>query len=184
MDENTHSIDIAKLSGAYRDFYHECVLFIPKTRIYSDPIRTLAFGTDASFYRLIPKLVIKVRDHDEVSRILQVASRLRIPVTFRAAGTSLSGQAVTDSVLLVLAGGWCKYTLGARGETIVLEPGLRAVEEKPGIPPYLKNLDENAAALLIDVRGERREVWSRRSLRCKVCWPTYQKYSPLRLPGK
>lgn len=33
----------------------------------SDPLRTLAYGTDASFYRLIPKLVVQVEREDEVS---------------------------------------------------------------------------------------------------------------------
>lgn len=39
----------------------------------------------------------------EVARILPIARRLGVPVTFRAAGTSLSGQAITDSVLLKLS---------------------------------------------------------------------------------
>jgi len=41
----------------------------------------------------------------EVSCLLGTASSFPVPVTFRAAGTNMSGQAVTDSVLLVLAGG-------------------------------------------------------------------------------
>ena len=38
-----------------------------------------------------------------MARILPIARRLGVPVTFRAAGTSLSGQAITDSVLLKLS---------------------------------------------------------------------------------
>ena len=34
--------------------------FIPKARQYTDPVRTFAYGTDASFYRLNPKMVVKV----------------------------------------------------------------------------------------------------------------------------
>lgn len=66
-------------------------------------MRTFAYGTDASFYRLNPKLVVKVHSEAEIQRILPIATRLKVPVTFRAAGTSLSGQAVTDSVLLKLS---------------------------------------------------------------------------------
>ncbi len=75
--------------------------FIPAGRLMDDPLRTLAFGTDASFYRLIPKLVVLAETEAEVSRILAAAHALGVPVTFRAAGTSLSGQAISDSVLLV-----------------------------------------------------------------------------------
>ncbi len=38
-----------------------------------------------------------------MARILPIAAKHGVPVTFRAAGTSLSGQAVTDSVLLKLS---------------------------------------------------------------------------------
>lgn len=48
-------------------------------------------------------MVVKVSNEEEIVRILPIARRLQVPVTFRAAGTSLSGQAVTDSVLLKLS---------------------------------------------------------------------------------
>lgn len=48
-------------------------------------------------------MVVKVSTEEEITRILPIARRLQVPVTFRAAGTSLSGQAVTDSVLLKLS---------------------------------------------------------------------------------
>ena len=47
--------------GRYAAFSEEITGFIPAERQYSDPVRTFAYGTDASFYRLNPKLVVKVR---------------------------------------------------------------------------------------------------------------------------
>lgn len=73
---------------------------VPSSRLYTDPLHLLAYGSDASFYRLIPKAVIKVHSEQEVVALLQLAQRHKVPVTFRAAGTSLSGQAVTDSVVI------------------------------------------------------------------------------------
>jgi D-lactate dehydrogenase len=60
-------------------------------------------GTDASFYRLNPKMVVKVHNEAELRKVLPIAKKFGVPVTFRAAGTSLSGQALTDSVLLKLS---------------------------------------------------------------------------------
>jgi len=77
--------------------------FVPKARQYTDPVRTFAYGTDASFYRLNPKLVLKVHSEEEVRKILPIAKKHGVPVTFRAAGTSLSGQALTDSVLIKIS---------------------------------------------------------------------------------
>ncbi|KAA6307163.1 hypothetical protein EZS27_041170, partial [termite gut metagenome] len=48
-----------KLKGCYNRFYREISRFVPKDRIYTDELRLLAWGTDAGFYRLIPKIVIR-----------------------------------------------------------------------------------------------------------------------------
>lgn len=77
--------------------------FIPEARQFTDSVRTFAYGTDASFYRLNPKMVVKVHNEEEVARIIPIAAKHQVPITFRAAGTSLSGQAITDSVLLKLS---------------------------------------------------------------------------------
>jgi len=77
------------LTGKYSDLYDRLVRQIDKARIYHDPLYTLAYGTDASFYRLIPKIVIKALNENEVSFVLRECSDMGIPVTFRAAGTSL-----------------------------------------------------------------------------------------------
>lgn len=46
---------------------------------------------------------MKIHNEAEVQRILPIAKKHGVPVTFRAAGTSLSGQAISDSVLLKLS---------------------------------------------------------------------------------
>ena len=79
--------------------------------MFHDELRTLAYGTDASFYRLIPRLVITVQNETEVITVLTEARRFGLPLTFRAAGTSLSGQAVSDSILVVLGEGWSTWTI-------------------------------------------------------------------------
>ena len=76
--------------------------FISAARLVSDPLRLLAWGSDASFYRLTPQLMVVVEDEAEVRQVLKHCADLDTPVTFRAAGTSLSGQAITDSVLVLL----------------------------------------------------------------------------------
>jgi len=127
------------LSGKYKTLFDRLIYSIDEKRIYSDPLYTLAYGTDASFYRLIPKLVIKAAGEDEVSLILKECSLLEIPVTFRAAGTSLSGQAISDSVLLIAGNDWRKYHISDDALEIRLQPGLtggkaNALLAKYGLP--------------------------------------------------
>jgi D-lactate dehydrogenase len=89
--------------GRFTSFAKEVQHLIPAVRVFTDPVRTFAYGTDASFYRLNPKMVIKVHNEGEMTRLLPLARKHQVPVTFRAAGTSLSGQALTDSVLLKIS---------------------------------------------------------------------------------
>ena len=89
--------------GRYTNFRADVTKLVPQERVYTDPVKTFAYGTDASFYRLLPQVVVKVHDEKEVGEILPMAAKHETPVTFRAAGTSLSGQAVTDSILLKLS---------------------------------------------------------------------------------
>jgi D-lactate dehydrogenase len=112
------------LRPPYDELYRDAAAFIPQERLITDPLRLLTWGTDASFYRLIPAIAVVVESEDEVIRLLAACARFRCPVTFRAAGTSLSGQAITDSVLVLLGDNWRRCEIGADGETITLQPGV------------------------------------------------------------
>ena len=112
------------LTGNYAAFLADIRKFIPSDRIYTDELRTLGWGTDASFYRQIPKIVIRSDGEEEVSRIVTACAKRHLPFTFRAAGTSLSGQSISDSVLIVAGKHWEKYELAPDQETIRLQPGI------------------------------------------------------------
>lgn len=117
-------------------FLKEIRKFVDKERIYTDELRCLAWGTDAGFYRLIPKIVIRAKDRDEVSRLLKTASATDVPVTFRAAGTSLSGQAISDSVLIVAGKNWENYEISEDASMITLQPGIIGERVNELLRPY------------------------------------------------
>lgn len=97
---------------------------IDSNRIITNKAKRLAYGTDASFYRLIPELVVLSHNETEVAEIIKQANALNIAVTFRAAGTSLSGQAISDSVLIVATHGWKNHTIFNNNSLISLDPGI------------------------------------------------------------
>ncbi|MBI5008565.1 MAG: FAD-binding oxidoreductase, partial [Bacteroidia bacterium] len=123
------------------------VKILDKKRIYHDPLHTLAYGNDASFYRLIPKIVIRANNEEEVSAILKECASLGIPATFRAAGTSLSGQAVTDSVLLIAGSNWKKFSIDERAEYVKLQPGLIGGRVNKILAPYGKKIGPDPASI-------------------------------------
>ncbi len=121
--------------------------FLPKDRIYTDELRTLAWGTDASEYRMIPKMVIRAKDETEVSGILARANALGVPVTFRAAGTSLSGQALSDSVLVVAGKNWEKSCYHPEEASITLQPGIVGREVNRRLARYGRYFGPDPASI-------------------------------------
>ena len=126
------------LDQQYRLFLADIREFIPADRVYTDDMRCLAWGTDAGFYRYLPKIVVRSKNEDEVARMLRLADKYNLPVTFRAAGTSLSGQAVTDSILIVAGKNWERYEVSPDAETITLQPGIVGERVNQILRPYGK----------------------------------------------
>lgn len=93
-------------------------------RIYTDALRTLAWGVDASFYHLVPKIVVRAANEQEVAQIVRLCNECGVAYTFRAAGTSLSGQSVSDSVLIVAGKHWERYSIDEESGNITMQPGL------------------------------------------------------------
>ncbi|MBK7132447.1 MAG: FAD-binding oxidoreductase [Bacteroidales bacterium] len=135
------------LNGTYKTLYDKLVGTIDKKRIFHDPLHTLAYGTDASFYRLIPKMVIRAKDENEISLILKNCSELEIPVTFRAAGTSLSGQAISDSVLIIAGSNWKKYSISNDGSEIKLQPGITGGRANLILAPLGRKIGPDPASI-------------------------------------
>jgi D-lactate dehydrogenase len=146
MPPASSTADVRALPPAHRAFYEEARAVIPAERLFCDPLRTLAYGTDASFYRLVPKVVVRVRDVPEVQAVLALARRHRVPLTFRAAGTSLSGQAVTDSVLVQLDG-WKGRRVVDGGAAVVLEPGVVGAEANLLLAPLGRKIGPDPASI-------------------------------------
>ena len=119
-----------------KEFLSDLRQFMPSDRIYTDELRTLGWGTDASFYRQIPKVVLRSDGEAEISKIVQLCKKYQLPFTFRAAGTSLSGQSCTDSVLIVAGKHWEGYRLADDHERITLQPGIVGARVNQILKPY------------------------------------------------
>jgi D-lactate dehydrogenase len=135
------------LPEPYQRFLTDIRGLVPPGRIFLDPLRTLAYGTDASFYRLIPKIVVRADTEDEVAAVLTAADRRGVAVTFRAAGTSLSGQAVSDSVLVVAGGSWNRYEILDGGGRIRLQPGVIGGHANRYLAPYGRKIGPDPASI-------------------------------------
>lgn len=135
------------LPAPYDQLLEKLCQTFPKERLVTDPLRTLAYGTDGSFYRLIPKIVVVVESEDDIQQLLTQCRALKTPVTFRAAGTSLSGQAVTDSVLALLGDNWNGFHLSDDHHKVSLQPGVIGGQANAKLAAFGKKIGPDPASI-------------------------------------
>ncbi|GLQ54400.1 FAD-binding and (Fe-S)-binding domain-containing protein [Devosia nitrariae] len=119
---------------------------IDPKRMMTDPLMTYAWSGDASSYRLIPAAVVFVDSEDHVRAVFEAARAEGLPLTFRAAGTSLSGQAVTDGVLAVLGDGWRKMSVHPGADQITLGPAIIVAEANRALKPFNRKIGPDPAS--------------------------------------
>ena len=95
------------------------------------------YASDASPYRLLPRAVVMARDTDDVAKTLAYAREKKIPVTFRAGGTSLNGQGQTDGILIDVRRHWTGVEVEQEGERVAREARHRPREGERGARPVL-----------------------------------------------
>jgi D-lactate dehydrogenase len=128
-------------------FLHDIKRHIPDKNIFLDPLRRLAWGTDAGFYRLIPQIVIQSESEKDIVEIIKTASKYKLPLTFRAAGTSLSGQAISDSILVIAGKNWEKYTIAEDKKSIRLQPGIVGQRVNEILKPFGRKFPPDPASV-------------------------------------
>ena len=90
----------------------------------TDLITRHALAHDASHFLLIPDAVARVGTAEEMVAVLAEARRRSMPVTFRSGGTSLSGQSVTDGLLVDIRRGFTHMEIRRDGLEVAVEPGV------------------------------------------------------------
>ncbi len=135
------------LTEQYLKLYNNLKSIIPQERLFEDELSTLAYGTDASFYRLTPKLIVKVNSEEETVFVIRKCNELKIPITFRASGTSLSGQSITDSVLIVANRSWDTITVSKNKEKITLQPAALGGKANFELNKFNKKIGPDPASI-------------------------------------
>lgn len=97
---------------------------LPKERIKCRLVDLVAYASDAGFYYLRPKAVVRPVSEEEIIAILKFSHEHRVPVTFRTGGTSLSGQSITDGILVDLKQYWNQIEIEDSGSRVRVQPGI------------------------------------------------------------
>ncbi len=117
------------------------------SKIYTDPLNRLTRGTDAGIYRLVPRLVIQVNNEHDVVAALNVCRKAALPFTFKAGGTSLSGQTITNSVLIETGTEFTKYVIEDQGRSVTLQPGITGGLANAVLARYNRKIGPSPASI-------------------------------------
>ena len=138
---------MSQLNADYETLVERLTHHFPDEAIITDYSRRYAYGTDASFYRMVPEVVVIVSNVAQVQSVLSAANSLSLAVTFRAAGTSLSGQAVSDSVLILLSTDWNFTEPLDNGERVRLAPAVIGEKANQSLSEFGRKIGPDPASI-------------------------------------
>ncbi|WP_258807615.1 FAD-binding and (Fe-S)-binding domain-containing protein [Pseudidiomarina sp. CB1] len=135
------------MTATLDNFQRQLSKVIPAPRLLTKLSQRIAFSTDASFYHKVPKLVVQIATREEMQALLRLAQQYEVAVTFRAAGTSLSGQAISDSVLVLLTRDWQHGEVLEQGAKIKLQPGVIGAHANQKLAAYGRKIGPDPASI-------------------------------------
>lgn len=126
---------------------------LPKERVKARLIDRYAYASDASHFYLLPQAVAQPINIEEVKKIFELSHQLKIPVTFRAGGTSLSGQGVTNGLLVDLSNYWRKVIPENNGERVRVEPAVIGMNVNHALKKYGRKIGPDPASISAAMMG-------------------------------
>ncbi len=115
-------------------------------RVLWRPLDLVRYASDASPYRLFPKVVVMARDADDVSATLDYGRRAGVGVTLRSGGTSLNGQSQGDGILLDVRRHFTGVGVEEGGELARVGPGTVLGHANRVLAPHGRKLGPDPAS--------------------------------------
>src|SRR3984885_12766730 len=121
--------------------------FMDESRVLTRLIDRIAFASDASLYRLIPRAIVQPMNSEEVRKLFQFSRERKIPLTFRAGGPSLCGQAITDGILVDIGRYWRLGAVEENGRLVRVQPGLIGQQANQMLKRFAKKIGPDPASI-------------------------------------
>lgn len=120
---------------------------LPEARIKTRLIDLVSYAADAGFYHLQPRAVVQPVSEQEVKDLFRLSQKHNIPLTFRTGGTSLSGQSISDGILVDLSQYWDKVQIEEEGELVRVQPGVIGAVVNSNLRRYKRKIGPDPASI-------------------------------------
>ncbi|GAA3398283.1 FAD-binding and (Fe-S)-binding domain-containing protein [Streptomyces roseoviridis] len=134
--------------GTPKHLREELVALLGPDRVLWTISDLVKYASDASPYRFVPQVVVVAQDVDDVSAVLSYAHGKGREVVFRAAGTSLNGQAQGEDILVDVRRHWVGVEVLDGGARARILPGTTVVRANAALAPYGRVLGPDPASAI------------------------------------
>ena len=134
------------IDGAPAQLKADLIALLGEDRVLHRLIDLVRYASDASPYRLIPRVVVVPRTVDEVAKVLTYCRIEGRHATFRAGGTSLNGQSQSDDVLIDVRKHWGGGKVEDSGMRFRAKPGLILAHANAMLQRYGRKIGPDPAS--------------------------------------
>jgi D-lactate dehydrogenase len=148
-------IRVTRKTRSYKAIFmnEELRKIIPANRIRDRYIDLVSFAADAGFYYLLPKAVVQPVGEEEVISLFRFSHQYKIPLVFRTGGTSLSGQAITDGILVDLSQFWNRLKIEEEGNLVRVQPGITGAMVNAYLKRHQRKIGPDPASISSAMMG-------------------------------
>lgn len=126
----------------------ELIALLGEDKVLTKISDLVRYASDASPYRFVPQVVVVAEDIDDVSAVLSYAHGRRREVVFRAAGTSLNGQAQGEDILVDVRKHWAGIEVIGGGEQARIAPGTTVLRANATLARHGRVLGPDPASAI------------------------------------
>jgi D-lactate dehydrogenase len=118
------AVSASLVGGTPGDLKADLIALLGKQNVLHRAIDLVRYASDASPYRLIPQVVVLPRTSDDIVKLFRYCRENGRHATFRAAGTSLNGQSLSDDILIDVRRHWYGAKVEDDGRRVRARPGM------------------------------------------------------------
>lgn len=141
------AVPASLVDGTPAELKADLVTLLGKQNVLHRAIDLVRFASDASPYRLIPQVVVQPRTIDDIVKLFRYCRENGRHATFRAAGTSLNGQSLSDDLLVDVRRHWYGASVEESGYRVRARPGMILGHINAMLGRYGRRLGPDPASL-------------------------------------
>ena len=143
------AVPASLVDGTPGDLKAELIALLGKEIVRHRAIDLVRYASDASPYRLVPQVVVLPKTTDDIVKLFRYCRETGRHATFRAAGTSLNGQSLSDDILIDVRRHWYGSKVEDGGKRVRARPGTILGHVNSLLQPHGRRLGPDPPARLL-----------------------------------